>query len=83
MYTTTLAYALKKGTVSSQKHEMLHSRFGINYNSLDAMYRRGSIYLWSTEPEEGSTVGSSLPSKWTKADLRTRRLLHLGSIREG
>ena len=33
----------EQGTVSSQKHEILFSRFGINYNNLDARFRKGSI----------------------------------------
>jgi tRNA(His) guanylyltransferase len=35
-----------QGTVSSQKNELLFSRFGINYNDIDALYRKGSILLW-------------------------------------
>lgn len=38
-----------QGTVSAQKNEILHARFGINYNNLDAMYRRGSILLWEAQ----------------------------------
>lgn len=36
---------LWQGTVSSQKNEMLFSRFDINYNTLDLLFRRGSIIL--------------------------------------
>lgn len=35
----------KQGTVSSQKHELLFSRFGINYDKTEAMFRRGTILL--------------------------------------
>lgn len=35
----------EQGTVSSQKHEILFSRFGINYNNLDACFRKGSILV--------------------------------------
>ena len=31
--------------MSSQKHEMLFSRFGINYNDLPARFRKGSILV--------------------------------------
>lgn len=34
-----------QGTFSSQKNEMLFSRFSINYNEIDLIYRRGSILL--------------------------------------
>ena len=38
-----------QGTVSGQKNELLHSRFGINYNSLPERYRKGSVSLWDLE----------------------------------
>jgi tRNA(His) guanylyltransferase len=31
--------------VSKQKHEMLFSRFGINYNSLPERYRKGTVLV--------------------------------------
>ncbi|KAL7034899.1 hypothetical protein ACKWTF_008165 [Chironomus riparius] len=34
-----------RGTVSSDKNELLFSEFGINYNKLPAMYRKGTILL--------------------------------------
>ncbi|KAI1797195.1 tRNAHis guanylyltransferase [Ganoderma leucocontextum] len=43
--TTTEAHATLRGTVSSQKHEMLFSRFGVNYNDLPARFRKGSILV--------------------------------------
>ncbi|PAV16487.1 tRNAHis guanylyltransferase [Pyrrhoderma noxium] len=49
--TTTEAHATLRGTVSSQKHEILFSRFGINYNTLPARYRKGSILVRETLPE--------------------------------
>ncbi|KAH9838632.1 tRNAHis guanylyltransferase-domain-containing protein [Rhodofomes roseus] len=42
---TTQAHATLRGTVSSTKHEMLHSRFSINYNSLPARFRKGSVLV--------------------------------------
>lgn len=38
-------FAHKQGTVSSQKHEILFSRFGINYNTLPARFRKGSVLV--------------------------------------
>jgi tRNA(His) guanylyltransferase len=38
-----------QGTVSSQKQELLYSQFGINYNNLDPMFRKGSTLVWQDE----------------------------------
>ncbi|KAI0787729.1 tRNAHis guanylyltransferase [Fomes fomentarius] len=42
---TTEAHATLRGTVSSQKHEILFSRFGVNYNELPARFRKGSVLV--------------------------------------
>lgn len=34
-----------KGTIASEKNELLFSKFNINYNSLPAIYRKGTILL--------------------------------------
>jgi tRNA(His) guanylyltransferase len=34
-----------QGTVSSQKHEILFSRFAINYNALPSRFRKGSVLV--------------------------------------
>ncbi|GAA5987073.1 hypothetical protein JCM10908_001015 [Rhodotorula pacifica] len=47
--TTTQADKDLQGTVSSEKQELLFSRFGINYNTVDDMYKKGSIVIWETE----------------------------------
>jgi tRNA(His) guanylyltransferase len=36
---------LWQGTVAAQKHELLFSEFGINYNQLDERYRKGSVLV--------------------------------------
>ncbi|PVG01904.1 tRNAHis guanylyltransferase [Serendipita vermifera] len=41
--TTQAAHEALKGTTSSQKQEILFSRFGINYNTLPSRYRKGSV----------------------------------------
>jgi len=38
-------WCIAKGTVSSQKHEILFSRFGINYNALPSRFRKGSVLV--------------------------------------
>ncbi|THH07369.1 hypothetical protein EW145_g3419 [Phellinidium pouzarii] len=43
--TTTEAHATLRGTISSQKHEILFTRFGVNYNALPSRYRKGSVLL--------------------------------------
>ena len=40
--TTTSAEKILKGTLSSDKNELLFSRFNINYNNLPAIYRKGT-----------------------------------------
>ncbi|KAL7279142.1 hypothetical protein ACG7TL_006982 [Trametes sanguinea] len=49
--TTTEAHATLRGTVSATKHEILFSRFGINYNELSARYRKGSVLVRTEVPE--------------------------------
>ncbi|EST10001.1 tRNAHis guanylyltransferase catalytic domain protein [Kalmanozyma brasiliensis GHG001] len=36
-----------EGTVSSDKHEILHSRFGVNYDRLEAIFRKGTTLVWT------------------------------------
>ncbi|KAG5636225.1 hypothetical protein H0H81_008732 [Sphagnurus paluster] len=55
--TTTQAHATLRGTVSKEKHEILFSRFQVNYNQIDERYRKGSILVREEipEPEPGAT----------------------------
>ncbi|EOR01355.1 hypothetical protein E3P81_01767 [Wallemia ichthyophaga] len=39
------AHNLLKGTVSSQKHDILFKDYGINYNQLNEMYKKGSVLV--------------------------------------
>ncbi|GAA5842373.1 hypothetical protein JCM3766R1_004395, partial [Sporobolomyces carnicolor] len=43
------------GTISSQKQEMLHAEFGINYNNEPPMFRKGSLIMWETCPSSPSS----------------------------
>lgn len=43
--TTTEAHATLRGTVSATKHEMLFSRFGINYNEIPQRFKKGSVIV--------------------------------------
>jgi len=46
------AYERLKGTSSAQKNELLFSLFGINYNNIDEIYRKGTVILRSDCCEE-------------------------------
>ncbi|EIW57505.1 tRNAHis guanylyltransferase [Trametes versicolor FP-101664 SS1] len=86
--TTTEAHATLRGTVSATKHEIMFSKFGINYNDLPARFRKGSI-LVRTETEPGETQEPSAPSvvgpqvqtskgkKEKKAKIRVRTTVDL------
>lgn len=45
-----------KGTVAADKNELLFSKFGVNYNNLPEIHRKGSVLVW--EP-----VGAAVPAK--------------------
>lgn len=49
-YKKQLSFLLQ-GTVASDKNELLFSEFGINYNSLPQLYRKGTVLLWQTKTE--------------------------------
>ncbi|KAL1949433.1 hypothetical protein VTO73DRAFT_8314 [Trametes versicolor] len=53
--TTTEAHATLRGTVSATKHEIMFSKFGINYNDLPARFRKGSILVRTEIPGEVET----------------------------
>ncbi|KAK0554248.1 tRNA-His guanylyltransferase [Tilletia horrida] len=44
-------------TISSQKHEILFGKFGINYDRLPPMFRKGTTLVWSAIP--GATTEPS------------------------
>ncbi|KAJ6588401.1 tRNAHis guanylyltransferase [Mycena capillaripes] len=75
---TTQAHATLKGTVSKQKHEILFSRFQVNYNTLDARFRKGSTLVREEIPEtsivpadEGTTEDSA-PREVASSAVRMR-----------
>ena len=43
-----------KGTLSSDKNEILFSRFGVNYNNEPDMYRKGSVVYRKYEVEDAT-----------------------------
>ncbi|SPO40305.1 related to THG1 - protein required for tRNA-His guanylylation at 5` end [Pseudozyma flocculosa] len=56
-----------RGTFSRDKHEILW-RFGINYDRLEAMFRKGTTLVWYRSVVEGSRTSTSSASAGTKAD---------------
>ncbi|TFK99497.1 tRNAHis guanylyltransferase [Pterulicium gracile] len=56
--TTTQADATLKGTISSQKQEILFSRFGVNYSKVPERFRKGSVIVRDliSEPQPESNV---------------------------
>ncbi|WFD32946.1 tRNA(His) guanylyltransferase [Malassezia sp. CBS 17886] len=59
------AHEALKGSVSAEKHEILFARFGINYNKLPAIFRKGppavSPPFWEArERLEGDGVGAAV-----------------------
>ncbi|EEB09059.1 tRNA guanylyltransferase [Schizosaccharomyces japonicus yFS275] len=56
-----------KGTVSADKHEILFSQFGINYNNEPEMYKKGTIF--TRKPADGDDMlskGTNLSKKQKK-----------------
>ncbi|KAJ3775288.1 tRNAHis guanylyltransferase-domain-containing protein [Lentinula raphanica] len=91
--TTTEAHATLRGTISKDKHEILFSRFEINYDKIDPRYRKGSVLVRVETPEAPALdsaqvdVLSTIPddsSKRKKARaVRTHlELLHCDLIRD-
>ncbi|WVQ85817.1 hypothetical protein IAT38_007985 [Cryptococcus sp. DSM 104549] len=63
--TTAEANKTLQGTDSKDKNELLFSQYGINYNTLPAMYRKGSILV----REQGKASGpGTRPSEATPPD---------------
>ncbi|KAG2035747.1 tRNAHis guanylyltransferase [Suillus americanus] len=58
--TTTEAHATLRGTVSATKHEMLFSRFGINYNEISQRFKKGSVIVREIVAPESSNQGEYL-----------------------
>ncbi|EXJ55093.1 tRNA(His) guanylyltransferase [Cladophialophora yegresii CBS 114405] len=55
--TQTAAEEHLKGTVSSDKNEILWSRFGVNYNNEPEMYRKGSVVFREYALEDEASTG--------------------------
>lgn len=49
---TKEAHEKLKGTFSKDKNEMLFTQFGINYNNIEEVYKRGSILIRMIDPKK-------------------------------
>lgn len=67
--TESQAHETLKGTMSSDKNEILYKQFQINYDKLDAIFRKGTALAWDDRPVKDDTK--------PKAKLRT---LHVDII---
>lgn len=46
-----------KDTCAAEKNELLFSKFGINYNKLPQLYRKGTTLIWQpTQPKEAEAT---------------------------
>ncbi|GAB1727545.1 hypothetical protein NU195Hw_g558t1 [Hortaea werneckii] len=71
MSATEAEHALK-GTVSSDKNEILFSRFGINYNNEPLIYRKGTVIFraYDTESEvNGERTTGKMPDPTSKSQM--------------
>ncbi|KAJ7625024.1 Thg1 C terminal domain-containing protein [Mycena polygramma] len=67
---TAQAHATLKGTVSKEKNEILFSRFQVNYNTLDARFRKGSTLIREELSEEPIAHNAELATE-ESAPLQT------------
>ena len=50
--TATAAEVRLRGTLSCDKNEMLFTEFNLNYNNVNAMFRKGTSQIWGTYEEK-------------------------------
>lgn len=75
------AHETLKGTISSDKNEMLYNRFEINYDKLPAMFRKGTTIAWDARPNliKEEDEEQKKQSEKVKARLRTLHVDIIGS----
>ena len=66
MSTTDAEQALK-GTLASDKNEILFSRFGINYNNEPLMYKKGTVVYRAYEDDDATAVQNGDQSETFRA----------------
>ena len=60
VYTCVLLYACWQDTCAAEKNELLFSEFGINYNKLPQLYRKGTTLIWQSTQPKDTTEGTQL-----------------------
>ena len=63
---------MTQGTVSADKNELLFSEFGVNYNDLPEIYRKGTVLVWSSSEKADTQKDHS--DKRTQSSGKTRDL---------
>lgn len=91
--TPTAAELHLKGTVSGDKHEILFSQFGINYNNEPEVYKKGSVIYRDYAAVGGPVKVDAGPgdkvsrSKLEKVRKRTMKaeivVVHVDIIKDG
>ena len=71
-HTHTLTHT--QGTVSADKNELLFSQFGINYNNLPEIYRKGSVLIWT--PSDKASTSDQKHEKAEDSDKTTDKSQH-------
>ncbi|TIB99929.1 tRNAHis guanylyltransferase [Wallemia mellicola] len=85
------AHKILQGTVSAEKHDILFKEYGINYNTLDDLYKKGSILVripppMPEIPADGSYKDKKKIEKIRKDGIDGTRgpieILHLDIIKD-
>ncbi|KAK0060199.1 tRNA(His) guanylyltransferase isoform X2 [Biomphalaria pfeifferi] len=78
-----------RGTLSSDKNELLFSEFNINYNNIPELYRKGSVLIRNKElngPEKTMTSNNEDKTRYSKSEqkkaLASCLVLHCDIIRK-
>lgn len=72
--TTTSAEKILNGTLSSEKNEILFSRFGINYNNEPEVFKKGSIVIRETKErilERMETKPATISCPFSKEEIES------------
>lgn len=76
-----------QGTEKKDKNELLFKKFDINYNSLDQIFRKGTVLIWAQPPATQSEAVPTDSTHATVTDLtrsgRTVLSLHEDIVGEG
>jgi len=80
------AEEILSGTLSSEKNEMLFTRFGINYSKEDLMFKKGSVLVWDNyiDPEKQAKfeefVAANPDKKMKPPKMKRKLAVHYDDI---